>query len=813
MIPSTVHAAFRDSLFAGNYNLLLGSGISLNSRNDQGELLRGSEQLREDLCAVSGARPTTSLSRAYSLLTPQQRQAELVGKYRNCHPGAELRPLSRYLWKRAFTFNIDDVLEVLYSQGEGIQQLISLNFDSTFEPDTSLSELHCVHLHGYVHKPGPGFVFSHSEYARVMHGNNPWMLLLSEILPSEAFVIAGASLDEVDLEYYLARRTASTPRRGRGPSLLIEPDPDAATEADCKKYDLTLVKAEFGEFLAWLAGTLPEPPSPTALVVPQGESIFRTKVPAPTELRFFSDFELVRGEHIASSTAGGGSGPSPYMYGAEPTWQDIASHVDIERRANEAAMDWATDWLEEPREGDRLLLCSDEAATGKTTLLKRIGYDLAALGHVVLNVRTLSRMDVETAKQCLERLVSPAVILVDNFADHAEQVLDLLDVTRARHNVAIVGAERKYRQEHIDVVFADTPVAVKRLSAPTKAELRQLLEKYRRLGLVGDERLVQSRGGAIGRLRGEPIAVAVCRIMNDFRPLDRIVRSLWTAAEEGQRRVYLACSLAHRCHGAGVRFSVLQGIAGPIISVTESLGDACALPLVPSVEDGSFLVPRSTVVAERVLLLVASEYHDVMMEAFTSLATSIAPRVNRKAIIRRTPEARLARRLLDGDKIVRPLLGADAEGFYVAVRDSWAWNSRYWEQRALLIVERDIRTALQYARHAVAIEPHPYCLTTLGKVLFKSLPSRGRQEEARASTFGEAFGVLRQAIDREKIGARVTIHPFSTLLVGTARFLEGGGNLTLEQDEAIRSYAAEARDRYGHDPGVAKALQRLDAAM
>ena len=34
MIPSHLQVAFRDSLFAGSYNLLLGSGISLNSRND-----------------------------------------------------------------------------------------------------------------------------------------------------------------------------------------------------------------------------------------------------------------------------------------------------------------------------------------------------------------------------------------------------------------------------------------------------------------------------------------------------------------------------------------------------------------------------------------------------------------------------------------------------------------------------------------------------------------------------------------------------------------------------------------------------------
>ena len=248
MLDAVSLKRFRDTLFAGKYNLLLGSGISLYSRDRHGLLLRGTDKLRQDICAVTGASPTTSLPRSYALLTQQQRADELVDKYSRCQPGNELLPLRQCLWKRAFTFNIDDVVENLYAHRKGAQELATLNFDSAFEPDTDVSELQCVHLHGYAGRPDSGFVFSHNEYARLLHGNNPWMLLLCETLPVEAFIIAGTSFNEVDLEYYLARRTPSTPRRSRGPSLLIEPNPDAATRADCARYDLTLVEA------GWLTG-------------------------------------------------------------------------------------------------------------------------------------------------------------------------------------------------------------------------------------------------------------------------------------------------------------------------------------------------------------------------------------------------------------------------------------------------------------------------------------------------------------------------------------------------------------------------------
>src|SRR5690348_1619223 len=94
---------FRDSLLSGRYNLLLGSGTSLTSRNKLGQLLRSAERLRQELCTLTGSNANTSLTRAYGLLTDDQRRSEIVEKYSGCKPGADLNPLARYIWKRLFT--------------------------------------------------------------------------------------------------------------------------------------------------------------------------------------------------------------------------------------------------------------------------------------------------------------------------------------------------------------------------------------------------------------------------------------------------------------------------------------------------------------------------------------------------------------------------------------------------------------------------------------------------------------------------------------------------------------------------------------
>ena len=169
--------AFRETLLTGSYNLLLGSGVSLDSENGRGELLRSSEQLRLDLCKITGAPDKTSLQRVYPLLTGPQRNEELVERFSECQPGpsgSSVKNVPRFLWRRAFSFNIDDVLENIYvTTPQSKQSLIPLNFDSAFEPTPVKGELHAVHLHGWVRLPGSGFVFSAREYARAMRAMNP----------------------------------------------------------------------------------------------------------------------------------------------------------------------------------------------------------------------------------------------------------------------------------------------------------------------------------------------------------------------------------------------------------------------------------------------------------------------------------------------------------------------------------------------------------------------------------------------------------------------------------------------------------------
>jgi len=706
-----------------------------------------------------------------------------------------------------FTFNIDDVLEGVYGGTEDRKQsLKSINFDENFQIAKNKSELLSIHLHGWVGKPDAKYVFSFSEYVRIMKGLNPWMHILSEILPTDPFIIAGTSLNEVDLEYYLRNRTDETPRRSRGPSLLIDPNPDKVTQSDCKKYGLLLIPKTFEEFLEWLHSEFPSPPNILELVVPNTANMFSVP-PKSTELiEFFSDFELVQPLELPLPTV-----PTKFMYGREPEWRDLDQHQDIERPDNaKLVSDIEGPLASNPQDDDQIFIILDEAGTGKTTAMKRVGHDVASKGNIVLNICATSRIDTKIAKECLKLISSNVLLLVDGIADHVEQIVELLEEPEVSSKIVVLGAERSYRREYLDVIFGEMPFNANRMVPLSVGECAQLIERYRKFGLVGISDAIRRPQEFARKLLGDPVAVAVCRIMNDFKPLDRIIDSLWNASKSDDRQLYLCVALSEHCHKVGVPYSLLQSIAGAKDPINHLFSQAIPLTLTESPVDEKYVVAANSIIAERILLRAVIKEQQPLFSAFESTAKALAPHVNRYAIMRRTPEARLSGRLFDYDQIVKPLLGNSANGFYVAIQSDWEWNSRYWEQRALLTAETDIQTAIQYARHAVAIEFHPFPLTTLAKLLLREMENA---PEKLIPSYSEASAKLIQAIGIEHARSRIAVHPFYVLLEGTARYFELGGKLTQEQQKLVETCTREANERFGSDPLIKAAINHLESSI
>jgi hypothetical protein len=211
-----------------------------------------------------------------------------------------------------------------------------------------------------------------------------------------------------------------------------------------------------------------------------------------------------------------------------------------------------------------------------------------------------------------------------------------------------------------------------------------------------------------------------------------------------------------------------------------------------------------------------------MLHTFVELAKELGAWVNRETIKARAPEARLSGRLLDFDAGVGKFLKGNAEAFYNQVQYVWGWNSRYWEQVALLNLARYHTTtnlkqrlefledAVTHARHAVAVELHPFPLTTLGKVLFGHMLAPGVNMR---KSFDEAFERLSDAIDMEERRNRLAAQPYRVIFSGVLTYLGAGGQMDHKQLTRLNEILAKASAKLNGDREMQQQITSVKNAL
>jgi hypothetical protein len=118
--------AFISSLRVGQYNLLTGAGASMDSSNGKG-LLPSGTSLRNELATLKNANPNQPLQKIFSLLDAKEVEEHVTKRFSNCVPGPTYQLLRSFIWKRVFTFNVDDAMETAYEGDAGKQAILSYN--------------------------------------------------------------------------------------------------------------------------------------------------------------------------------------------------------------------------------------------------------------------------------------------------------------------------------------------------------------------------------------------------------------------------------------------------------------------------------------------------------------------------------------------------------------------------------------------------------------------------------------------------------------------------------------------------------------
>lgn len=279
----------------GRYYLITGSGVSLDAIGPDGDML-SANSLRQKLVSHNNIPETSSLQQAYNLLEPHEVDTFLTNHYTCRDPGPTNTRISLHPWRRIYTLNIDNCYETAFKKFIKEREFEEYNFEiKNYVDDFSdisadvISSI--IHLHGAIERSSDGYVFSHTEYARMLARTSSWMSTLSQLIRTEPFVIMGTSLDEIDVTFYLEQRTKRNLRTDSPPSFLVEPYPNKLTEKLCEQHGFYLYKGTAIDFLNDLKDRSDGNGDFWSNIIAQG--IESVGIKGPLAAKFGATFDLV----------------------------------------------------------------------------------------------------------------------------------------------------------------------------------------------------------------------------------------------------------------------------------------------------------------------------------------------------------------------------------------------------------------------------------------------------------------------------------------------------------------------------------------
>ncbi|MEN3973333.1 SIR2 family protein [Sphingomicrobium sp. XHP0235] len=793
------------SLKIGDYNLLLGAAASLGTLNSSNQSLPLANSYREMLCGITRASQSTSLARVFSMLNEDEVEEHVTKFLSAANPGAALQAIPHFIWRRVFTLNVDDALETAYNTSDRYQSPNVINYVEPYEEFREKLTVPLIHLHGFVRRPDDGYIFSRESYHGIIKSANPWNVTLAQFLGTEPFFVVGSSLEEDDIDYFLSTRTPSSARPDRGPSVWVEPSDGREIAFECERRGLVHFRGTAEDFFDYLLRLVTERPRPEDFIRKREVDLLPSDIDPSSKASFFADFELAPNEPVD------GDNDIKFLLGKQPTWSDLTNDLDIPRTGTTLIRE-KVEQIFRGSENGKIVYLDDDTGAGKSTVLRRAAFDLAKAGYPVLYANADSRLRPHSLADMLSQIGGRLVVVIDNLADQVSAIQQVLERI-TKDDIVFIASDRSYRFRHVREVLSGYKLNRISLSKLSERDVKNIVRNYIVAGISStssepDERLLRE-------LSFEPIAITCCRVMNEFRPLDRIIETLLSDATAIDRSRYIATALTEHCTKAGLSYSLLAAVGGTA-QLNDQFNARKPLPLTHvQGSGGSYVVPLNSTLASRLLSNFAEEHRDELFDIYVKLARAIAPRVNRKAIIKRQPEARLAARLFDYDQVVEKFLGDRSEEFYEAVREEWRWNSRYWEQLALINMKNYFRsiengspdedflsTALAHAKHAVSIEQHPLTLTTLAKVQFQIAGLAPYDSDL----YGQAFDNILRAISRERTRDRLSVHPF-VVLMQALKCRPSEIQLTDAQLSNARNLIEEAARVFARDPEIAQLVR------
>ena len=437
MINSVQEEFLRSILTDSSPVLFLGAGFSIGAKSSSG-LLDGPKL--KDLICETLIKPKTSTEeyqevinydlrevceQVYSLYGSKDQLNDLLTR---CYINTTVpdddyhHKITSYPWKVIYTVNIDDLLEYIYTTQN---KLFFVQNKSFIEEEPSPDHTIIYKLHGCVKNPKDGYIFSKSEYNKLISKRLDFKLKkLTDDLISQNVIFVGASLDEPDIESYLQIYEDAGSKFKSNKLVFINPSPDMALKRRIRDLGGELIQATTEEFLSLVQEINYNPRELQRCIYNLHYSrVFRLS--DIEENTFVSPYE------------------SKLFTGEFCKWQDASENWIVNTTSFKDSIT-KLDNLLNSHNGVSCFSLFGSVFSGKSCALKYIGYYLMSKGFEVLDYQGTSFNKKIVWKYIKVSASSKIAIIIDNAAFYYQVIESCFSRGVDKKEIIFITASRTY---------------------------------------------------------------------------------------------------------------------------------------------------------------------------------------------------------------------------------------------------------------------------------------------------------------------------------------------------------------------------------
>ena len=561
----------------GRVVLFLGAGASRDARTRDGKEAPLGDDLR-DLIAqrfLTDSYRSESLAwvagLAISAASLFEVQDFIADQFRDLRPADFHLLIPTFRWRGIATTNFDRVVETAYENASNaVQKVVPFlsNADRVDEKLRHPSSVALLKLHGCItrtHDPQVPLILTVEQYVTHRDGRTRVFQMVEEWGSENTIIFVGHALLDPNLRALLLDLSTKVPSRPR--YYLVRPGISDVERDFWNGKSISVLDGTFEDLLRALDAAISKEMRPL---------LAKLEVDHPIRLRFvvrdepspaLLDLLSTDAEYVHEGLSSSVGDPIKFYSGFGLGWYPIRASLDVRRRLTDKLLD---DVILRPKE-DRpspteLYLVKAEAGAGKSVLLRRLAWEAATeAGVLCLRGQGTASLDLDVLRELSEATRERIFLFIDNAADHALMLCELLEFSRSKKlRITVITAERinewnigcealgDYLSEEFQLPY---------LSRPEIETLVRLLEQHNSLGPNLAGKTFEGRVGEFEKRAGRQLLVALHEATRG-RPFEEILLDEYKSIVPSEaQRLYLTVCVLNRLR-VPVRAGLISRVHG-----------------------------------------------------------------------------------------------------------------------------------------------------------------------------------------------------------------------------------------------------------